>query len=172
AFQSYVSVQSLGSRWASGGMHGDAGVCRHEDFIIHAPALPVGARQKVRLNIYAVSGLAVVHLDPIRMEECTHDDSIIGGRLYRDRSIRVVHRDARLRPHYEVIFLAALGDQRARYHDSNNDKFRGARANHWTPPRLATHGSLGPRATIPSLWQRTVHRHFKKHGLLLVSVHQ
>src|SRR5260370_31292677 len=172
AFQSYVSVQPLGSQWPSAGMHGDAGVCRHENFIVHAPALPVSARLQARLIIYAVSALAVVHLDLVRMEECTYDDSIVGGWLYRDRSVRVVHRDARLRPHYEVIFLAALGDQRARYHDSNHDKFRGARANHVTPPRLATHASLGPRATSPSLWQRTAHGQFKKHVLLRHSVHQ
>jgi len=62
-------------------MDGDAGVCRYQNFIIHAPAQPIGARQKVRLNIYAVSGLAVVDFNFVRMEGCTYDDSIIRGRL-------------------------------------------------------------------------------------------
>ena len=150
AFQTHVAMQFLGAQRSGAGMQRDAGIGGNQNFIIHASRIGVGAGQQVRLNIHPVSALIVIDLNFVGVQNRVHDDHIVQRRLDRNRAVRIHHRYARFRSHREVVFLLALGHQRARHDHANRHQLCRAFAYH-----IRSQDYSRPRSSldqVPQLW--------------------
>ncbi len=80
AFQGHIAVKLLGAQRPGAGVQRDAGIGGHQDFIIHAPRLRIGARQQVGLDVDAIADQVVVDFDLVGSEHGTdHDELPVDG---------------------------------------------------------------------------------------------
>src|SRR5581483_10144502 len=116
----YVPNDLLGMNPAGIRVQGEVRIWRDLNLIFHHAAILVGARQKMGGNIDAITALALVEFDFVRVQYCDNIYLVRHARSNDDRTISIVDRNHRVLADFEMEVLAHCIGARCQAREDNH----------------------------------------------------